>query len=80
MGCIIISLSVQRGMINEDWNSQEIFIEEVEIGGIYLFIYLFFNILFYFIFLFFIFFVFLAFLGPLPRHMEVPGQGVKSEL
>ena len=32
-----------------------------------------------FIFLF-IFFVFLLFLGPLPRHMEVPRLGVQSEL
>ena len=30
--------------------------------------------------LLFFFFVFLPFLGPLPRHMEVPGLGVKSEL
>ena len=27
-----------------------------------------------------IFFVFLLFLGPLPRHMEVPRLGVESEL
>jgi len=27
-----------------------------------------------------IIFVFLPFLGPLPRYMEVPGLGVKSEL
>ena len=26
------------------------------------------------------FFFFLPFLGPLPRHMEVPGLGVESEL
>ena len=32
-----------------------------------------------FFFLFF-FFVFLPFLGPLPRHMEVPRLGVKLEL
>ena len=31
-------------------------------------------------FLVFIFLVFLLFLGPLPRHMEVPRLGVKSEL
>ena len=31
-------------------------------------------------FLFFFFFVFLPFLGPLPRHMEVPRLGVESEL
>ena len=35
----------------------------------------FFN-LFYFI----LFFVFLLFLGPLPRHMEVPKLGVELEL
>ena len=28
----------------------------------------------------FFFFVFLPFLGPLPRHMEVPRLGVESEL
>ena len=28
----------------------------------------------------FFFFVFLPFLGPLPRHMEVPRLGVQSEL
>ena len=28
----------------------------------------------------FLFFVFLPFLGPLPRHMEVPRLGVESEL
>ena len=35
-----------------------------------------------FVFLFFVFcfFVFLPFLGPLPRHMEVPRLGVQSEL
>ena len=27
-----------------------------------------------------VFFVFLPFLGPLPRHMEVPRLGVESEL
>ena len=31
-------------------------------------------------FFFFCLFVFLPFLGPLPRHMEVPGLGVQSEL
>lgn len=34
MGGIIISLLVQREMTNEDWNSQEGLIEDVEIGGI----------------------------------------------
>ena len=29
---------------------------------------------------FFFFFVFLPFLGPLPRHMEVPRLGVELEL
>ena len=29
---------------------------------------------------FFFFFVFLLFLGPIPRHMEVPRLGVESEL
>ena len=31
-------------------------------------------------FVLFYFFVFLPFLGPLPRHTEVPRLGVKSEL
>ena len=31
-------------------------------------------------FFFFFFFGFLPFLGPLPRHMEVPRLGVESEL
>ena len=38
---------------------------------------------FYFFILFYLsfwFFFFLPFLGPLPRHMEVPRLGVKSEL
>ena len=34
----------------------------------------------YFLKLIFFFFVFLPFLGPLPRHMEVPRLGVLSEL
>ena len=34
----------------------------------------------FYLFLFFYFFVFLPFLGPLPRHMEVPRLGVESEL
>ena len=33
-----------------------------------------------FFFFFFFFLVFLLFLGPLPRHMEVPRLGVESEL
>ena len=33
-----------------------------------------------FIFIVFFIFVFLPFLGPLLRHMEVPGLGVESEL
>ena len=33
-----------------------------------------------FAFLFFNFFVFLLFLGPIPRHMEVPRLGVELEL
>ena len=32
------------------------------------------------IYLFIYFLVFLLFLGPLPRHLEVPRLGVKSEL
>ena len=32
------------------------------------------------IYFFFFFLVFLLFLGPLPRHMEVPRLGVQSEL
>jgi len=45
-----------------------------------LFIYLFF--LFFFVFLSFVFLLLLLllFLGPLPRHMEVPRLGVESEL
>jgi len=37
---------------------------------------------FYFILFiyYFFFFVFLPFLGPLPRHMEIPRLGVESEL
>ena len=38
------------------------------------------KISFYFFFFIFYFFVFLPFLGPLPRHMEVPRLGVESEL
>ena len=34
---------------------------------------------FFLFFFFFSFFVFLPFLGPLPRHMEVPRLGVESE-
>ena len=37
------------------------------------------DLLFLFFFFYF-FFVFLLFLGPLPRHMEVPRLGVESEL
>ena len=32
------------------------------------------------VFFFFFFLVFLAFLGPLPRHMDIPRLGVESEL
>jgi len=43
-----------------------------------------FDIVFFFFFsfyaFFFFFFVFLLFLGPLPRHMEVPRLRVQSEL
>ena len=34
----------------------------------------------HFLYLFFLFFVILPFLGPLPRHMEVPRLGVQLEL
>ena len=36
--------------------------------------------IFYFFIFIIIFFVFLLFLGPYPRHMEVPRLGVESEL
>ena len=36
--------------------------------------------IYYFFFIIIIIFVFLPFLGPLPRHMEVPRLGVESEL
>ena len=32
------------------------------------------------LFIYLLFFVFLLFLGPLPRHMEVPRPGVELEL
>ena len=37
-------------------------------------------VFFLFIYLFIYLFIFLAFLGPLPWHMEDPRLGVKSEL
>ena len=42
--------------------------------------YLFFIFLIFKNFLFIYFFVFLLFLGPLPRHMQIPRLGVQSEL
>ena len=45
----------------------------------YLYFHVFANLLkMIFLFFFFVFF-FLLFLGPLPRHMEVPRRGVQSE-
>ena len=42
--------------------------------------YMFFYLFIYLLLLLLFFFVFLPFLGPLPRDMEVPRLGVKSEL
>ena len=51
---------------------------------LYIYVYSFFNFLFFPLFLsFFVFLLLLLlllFLGPLPRHMEVPRLGVESEL
>ena len=74
----------------EQYCSHYIFFNNVNLGSILWFGYcnLTSNLLFdievvynfVFIFLFLFFFGFLLFLGPLPRHVEVPRLGVKSEL
>jgi len=56
-------------------------LEEAEYWtSLYCFFYLVVGFLFFYFILFYFFFVFLLFLGPLPRHMEVPRLGVQSEL